>query len=306
MKKIINPVNPEKRLRTSPFLFLLIIFFVSANAFAQDEEKKEGEKKEEVSKPAKPAFESAQLMDEQSVVVPSKKTLEMNMQHRFGTMENGIKDLFGIYGSANIRIGFSYVPINNLAIGFGFTKLNKYVDVNAKYAILKQKKNNSMPISVSIFGNAVIDTREKSFFPKDVYRLSYFGELIIASRITPKISLQLTPSYSHFNAADSLYKNDIIAVGLSGRYKFSPQSSVMFNYTQQLTKHNDPNFKLQPGITVGWEIATSAHCFQMFATTFSGIVPQRNISYTENRLSSGTFATSQFLIGFNITRLWSF
>ena len=150
----------------------------------------------------------------------------MNMQHRFGTMENGVKDLFGVYGSANIRIGFSYAPINNLAVGFGYTKLNKYVDVNAKYAILKQKKDNSMPVSVSIFGNTVIDTREKSYFPKDVYRMSYFGQLIIASRITPKISLQLAPSYSHFNAADSLYKNDIIAIGFSGRYKFSPQSSV--------------------------------------------------------------------------------
>jgi hypothetical protein len=309
MKKIVNPIKSEKRMRTS-LLFLLIILFVSANAFAQDEEKKEVEKKEEV-KPAKPAFESAQLMDEQSVVVPSKKTLEFNMQHRFGVVENGIKDLFGIYGSANIRMGFSYVPINNLAVGFGFTKLNKYVDFNAKYSILKQKKDNSMPISLSIFGNAVIDTREKSFFPKDVYRMSYFGELIIARRINSKISLQLTPSYSHFNAADSLYKNDIIALGFSGRYKFSPQSSVTFNYTQQLTTHSDPNFKLTPGITVGWEIATSAHCFQMFATTFSSILPQRNISYTgENKPASGNyqgaFSTSKFMIGFNITRLWNF
>ena len=310
MKQTINPIKSEKRLRTS-LLFLLIIFCVTTNTFAQDEEKKEGDKKEEVSKPAKPAFESAQLMDEQSVVVPSKGTLEFNMQHRFGVVENGIKDLFGIYGSANIRMGFSYVPIKNLSVGFGFTKLNKYLDVNAKYSILTQKKDNSMPVSISIFGNAVMDTREKSYFPKDVYRLSYFGELIIASRITPKLSLQLTPSYSHFNAADSLYKNDIIALGFSGRYKFSAQSSVMFNYTQQLTKHDDPNFKLTPGITVGWEIATSAHCFQMFATTFSSILPQRNISYTgEVKPASGqyqgVFSTSKFMIGFNITRLWNF
>ncbi|GHN00532.1 hypothetical protein WSM22_20210 [Cytophagales bacterium WSM2-2] len=283
-------------------LSLLIIFCFCLSSFAQEEEKKPSGD----NKPAKPAFESAQLMDDQSAVVLSKKTLEFNMQHRFGTVENGVKDLFGIYGSANIRMGFSYVPINNLAVGFGFTKLNKYVDLNAKYTILKQKKDWSIPVTVSFFTNVVIDTRSQSFFPKDVYRFSYFEELIIASRISPKVSLQLAPSFSHFNAADSLYRNDIIAVSFSGRYKFSPQSSVMFNYTQQLTKHKDPNFKLQPGITVGLEVATSAHAFQMFATTFPGILPQHNISYTENKPGSGVVSTSQILIGFNITRLWSF
>jgi hypothetical protein len=287
-------------------LFLASLF-LATNAFSQDEEKKEPEKKEtEVVKPAKAAFESSQLMDDQSVVVYSKKTLEFNMQHRFGTWDNGIKDLYGIYGSANIRMGFAYTPINNLAVGFGFTKLNKFVDVNAKYAILKQKKDWSVPVSVTFFTNVVMDTRAKSFFPKDVYRFAYFDELIIACRLNSKISLQVTPSYSHFNAADSLYKNDIVAIGFSGRYKFSPQSSIMFNYTQQLTTHKDPKYKMEPGITVGWEIATSAHCFQMFATTFQGILPQQNISYTENRAGNGVVSTSQFLIGFNITRLWNF
>jgi len=286
-------------------LLLLFSLACSLTVVAQEEEKPKEEKQAD-KKPAKPAFESMQLMDEQSVNVPSKKTLEFNMQHRFGTVDNGVKDLFGIYGSANIRIGFSYVPINNLALGFGFTKLNKFVDVNAKYSVLKQTRDWKIPVSVTVFGNAVMDTRDKSYFPKDIYRLSYFGELIIASRITPKISLQVTPSYSHFNAADSLYKNDIVAIGFSGRYKFSPQSSIMFNYTQQLITHKDPKFKMEPGITIGWEIATSAHCFQMFATTFQGILPQQNISYTENRPGNGVVSTSQFLIGFNITRLWNF
>lgn len=305
MKTSFNKIKPKEN-KKALLTFLLLVFFANFSAFAQEENKAPEKKEGEVSKPAKPAFESAQLMDEQSVVVLPKKTLEFNMQHRFGTWDNGIKDLYGIYGSANIRMGFSYTPINNLAVGFGFTKLNKFVDLNAKYSILKQKKDWSIPVSVSLFANVAMDTRSQSFFPKDVYRLAFFDELIIACRVNSKISVQVTPSYSHFNAADSLYKNDIVAVGFSGRYKFSPQSSIMFNYTQQLITHKDPKFKMEPGITIGWEIATSAHCFQMFATTFQGILPQQNISYTENRAGNGVVSTSQFLIGFNITRLWNF
>ena len=240
-------------------------------------------------------------MDEQSVVVPSAKTLEFNMQHRFGTVNNGLKDLYGIYApGANIRFNFSYTPINNLSLGFGYAKLKQYLDFNAKYAIIKQRKDWSIPVSVTYFGDFAIDNRS-DVYEKPVHRFSYYHELIIATRLSDKISLQLTPGFSHFNAMDSLYSYDMIAVGLSGRYKISDQSSLVINYTQQLTDHKDPKFKLKPGLTFGWEIATSGHAFQIFATTFQGIIPQENIAFNQNDFEKG-----EFLIGFNITRLWSF
>lgn len=252
-------------------------------------------------KPAKPAFESPQLMDEQSVVVPSAKTLEFNMQHRFGLVNNGIKDLYGLYApGANIRFNFSYTPINNLSLGFGYAKYKQYLDFNVKYAIVKQRKDWSIPVSVTYFGDLAFDNREK-IYDKTVHRISYYHELIIATRLSDKISLQLTPSFSHFNAIDSLFSHDMIAIGLSGRFKISDQSSLVINYTQQLTDHKDPNFKLKPGFTFGWEIATSGHAFQIFATTFQGIIPQENIAFNQNDFTKG-----EFLIGFNITRLWNF
>ena len=312
MKRIFKQtITIEKKVKTFTFIFLSLIFLFNVRAFSQDEEKKESD---DSKKPAKPAFASGQLMDDQSVVVPTKKTLEFNIQHRFGTINNGISDLAGIYAPANIRLGFSYTPINNLALGFGVTKTKQYLDFNAKYSIVKQTKDWSMPVSVSVFGNMAMNTKVKdAVIPSSVgqkYRYSYFAELIIASRITPKISLQIAPSFSHFNAMDSLYSHNMWAVSVSGRYKISPQSSLMFNYTQQLAKHkinesqnaSQPNyFKLQPGVTIGWEISTSAHAFQVFASTFQGIVPQENIVFNANDP-----AKYQFLIGFNVTRLWSF
>lgn len=306
MKRIFKPIITNgKMMKTFTFVFLSFIFLVNEKAFSQDKKKESDDSK----KPAKPAFASPELMDDQSVVVSSKKTLQFNIQHRFGTVENGISDLVGIYGPANIRLAFSYTPITNLAVGFGITKTKQYLDFNAKYSILKQTKDWSMPVSVSVFGNVALNTKVKGL-PKEIYRNSYFAELIIASRITPKISLQVSPSFTHYNAVDSLYSHDMIAICFSGRYKISAQSSIMFNYTQQLTKHkiNDPlnasqpnYFKLQPGYTLGWEIATSAHAFQVFASTFQGIVPQENIAFNSLDISK-----SQYLIGFNITRLWSF
>ena len=265
-------------------------------SFAQEEEKKDDSKK-----PARPAFESAQLMELQSVVVPSAKTLEMNIQHRFGLVDNGIEDLYGIYGPANIRIGFSYSIIDKLAIGFGYTKLKNYLDLNVKYAILQQRKNWSIPVSVTYFANGAIDTRKGEEFEKSVHRYSFYHELNIASRLSSRISLQVTPSFSHFNAVDSLYKNDVIGIALSGRIKVTESGSVLFNFIQQVNGHSDPAFDLKPGLALGYEMATSGHAFQIIFSTFQGIVPQENLAYNGNDFNKG-----KFLIGFNITRLWSF
>ena len=120
-------------------IVLLSIFILLSTSLvqAQDETKTD----EADKKPAKAAFESAELMDIQSVVVPRAKTLEFNIQHRFGTVQNGITDVYGVYAPANIRMAFVYVPINNTAVGFGYTKFNRYLDFKVKYSILTQTKD---------------------------------------------------------------------------------------------------------------------------------------------------------------------
>src|SRR6188768_2613039 len=84
------------------------------------------------NKPVRSVFESTWLIDNQTTPVQQKGTFEFMMNHRFGTIYNGIKDIYGIYGAgANIRLGFSYTLLENVgfgkfkgnvAIGFGSTK----------------------------------------------------------------------------------------------------------------------------------------------------------------------------------------
>ena len=71
-------------------------------------------------------------------MVPVKGTFEADIQHRFGSVQKGYQDLWGIYGIADIRFGFLYTPIKNLEIGFGITKVNMLWDGSAKYSIIRQ------------------------------------------------------------------------------------------------------------------------------------------------------------------------
>jgi len=262
-----------------------------------------------IAKPVKNTFESNWIFDNQTVMVPKKGTFEMDIQHRFGTVNNGYKDLFGLYAPSNIRIGFSYVAKNNLQVGLGFTKERVQWDVNLKYAILKQKVSGGSPVSVTYFGNIVIDTRSKDNFVTFTDRLSYFSQLIVARKISSKISVQAAPSLSYFNNVPGYtddkgqifpaMNNAHLALALMGRYKVTQSMALVVNYDQPLTQH--PADNPHPSICFGIEMTTSNHAFQIFAGNYNSILPQNNNMFNQNDYTKG-----QFLIGFNITRLWNF
>jgi hypothetical protein len=271
--------------------------------FAQEE----GDEGKVENKPIRPMYESAYLMDNQSSLVYPEKTLEFVMQHRFGTMENGISDFFGLYGLTNIRLGITYVPFKNLSVGYGITKDKMYKDLNLKYAIVTQTRSGSMPVSLTYYGNVAFAEENVNYQEQNSDRVSYYHQLIIARKVNSNLALQISPSYSHFNGVPAYLNendevvatmnNDHLALDISGRYKVSGQVAITAGYNLPLTDH--PEIDPDPNLSFGFEVATSSHAFQIFFGQYKAIVPQEN-----NIRQLGE--EDEFLIGFNITRLWSF
>ena len=264
-------------------------------------------------KPERPAFESSFLFDNPTNVLFSKNTLEIQMSHRFGELNDDKNDLAGFYGSANIRIGLTYAIHDRLTVGFGTTKNKNYQDFNWKAALLRQTRSDKIPVSVSYYGNFAIDARSKNqgLFIETSDRYSFFNQLIIARRFNQKLSLQVAPSVSHYNTVATTMRNDMVAIAFGGRYKISSQTSVIADYSQPLTKMKLDN--PYPGISLGFEFGTSAHTFQLFATNYWGILPQDNYMFNKKATGlEGTFGfgkqkkSGQYLIGFNITRNYNF
>jgi hypothetical protein len=303
-------------------LFIVLFFLISTFSFAQDAAS-DSTGVNEKDKPVRSPFESGYLIDAQTTVIPNAHTLEAVIQHKFGTIENGRSDLFGIYAAgANIRLGLNYVLVKNFQIGAGITKKNMTSDLNAKWTILQQTRKNSIPVAVALYGNVAIDGRNISEFgsgtvqigthvqlPRSFQfpdRLSYFSELIIGRKFTDWLSLQAAASFSHYNSVDPQFDHDIVSVHFNGRIKVSPQGSIIFNYDEPLkikkiSEQNDWTSHARPNLSVGYEISTSTHAFQIFMGTAGGLLPQDNMMYNQN-----DFTKNQLSIGFNITRLWGF
>ncbi|MCF8391898.1 MAG: DUF5777 family beta-barrel protein [Bacteroidales bacterium] len=263
----------------------LLIAFVS---FSQDAKSFE-----------RPAFETSILIDNQTVATPFKGSLEFEIHHRFGKMNNGITDLYGVYAPSNIRLGFNYGFTDKLMLGFGTTKDYKLQDFQWKYLLLQQTTGGEMPVTVSYYGNAVLDARsDDSFGPADQYkfihRFSYFSQIIVARRFSYKYSLQVAPSMFYYNAVEVGRENLNFGIHAGGKANVIGSASVIAEYDYLFTEQ--PGFETKPNLALGVEIGTGTHVFQIFASNYSNIINQRNLLYNTN-----DFASGEFLLGFNIT-----
>ena len=291
----------KQNLFSKAVMIFILLHLFAFNTMAQDDSTMSvTEKPKKDKRPVKETFECGYLLNNQTIKVPTKHTLEFIIQHRFGKLNSEDFDLLGMYAPSNIRLGLNFTFTDKLQLGIGTTKNNKLQDVNLKYALLRQTRSGSVPISISYYGNASIDVR-KDVFPKTTNRISYFNELIIARKFSEKFSLQVAPSYSHFNMVDSLVKHGNIGLAVSGRMKVGDALAVLFEYNQNFTKQDKNVMTVKPNLSAGIEASTGSHVFQIFIGTYESIINQYNYLYNSN-----DFTKKDVVIGFNITRLWNY
>ena len=293
-------------------LFLLLTGFVFSFINAQDT----------IESYPVTAFESNYIVNDQTTLVFDKKTLGFAIQHKFGTIDNGKSDLWGIYGAGtNIRLGLDYVPIKNLQIGAGITKNKMYTDVNAKYSLLQQTSDNKVPVGLAIYGVLAIDGREESAFgtaktyqpgegPAEygitfTDRWAYFSQLMISRKFGTALAIQAGVSFSHYNMVKADEDHDLIGLHGLAKVKISPQSSLTFNYNaplkiQSISEQTKiPDYT--PSVALGWQISTYTHAFQIYISNAPGMLPMDNMMR-----NSAKFNKEGIAIGFTITRLWAF
>jgi hypothetical protein len=278
------------------FIVLILSAFL-APVFSQ-------EAAQEGSTPVRLTFGTGILIDNQTVATPYKGGLELQIYHRFSLIEN-IQNLYGIYGSANTRIGLNYGVTDKLMIGGGTTKDYQLQDLQVKYLLLQQTEDNKMPVSLSLYGNMVFDLRKKDAFGtpasfSNLHRLSYFTQVIVARKFGEKLSVQVAPSMAYFNSVPRYsdttgYKNINFGVSAGARANLFGSHSLILEYDQLLTKQ-ELDVQPKPNLAIGWEIGTGTHVFQVFVANYNQIINQRNLVFNTNDFTKG-----DYLVGFNIT-----
>ena len=258
-------------------------------------------------------FNYGLLINAQTTETIAKGNFELRIQHRFGEIdlnrfsETVVDEFLGFDGSANIRFGFSFGLSDKFQIGIGRTKINKVFDFEGKYKLIKQKEAKN-PFSVTLYVNLAIATISfpevgpNEFFSDLVTpfeykfsdRIAYNTQLLISKKINESISLELNPTLIYKNLVDPVNDNLVFATTLAGRFKTGLTSAIIFEITKKF--NNRKNNYTDP-ISLGYEIGTAGHSFQMFITTSNQIIEQ-GIFFSDTL----DYTNGEILLGFNIKR----
>ena len=249
------------------------------------------------------SFKGTRVVNDQYLELPRPKIFQFIIQQRFGSIENGFYDLFGM-DYATIRFDFNYGLTERLSFGVGRSSLDKIYDIFVKTKLLRQSSGTrSFPVSVLLYSDIGIDTKRKSENDpavKDEYlnRLLYVNQLIIGRKFNRSLSLEILPTLIHRNLVPTNQDDhDLVSVGIAGRYKLSNRISVNADYFIPL---GDRSEDYQNSVAIGVDYETGGHVFQVMIANSQG-----PYEYTFIENARGNFSTGVLYLGFNISRAFT-
>jgi hypothetical protein len=276
-------------------LFFLLVLFCVQTVSAQDDllnELSTGDSPEDI---AMVTFNGTRLVNGHSVETKHGGELEFIVTHRFGTLNSGGYNLWGLDG-AFIRIGLEYGITDKLGVGMGRSSVDKTYDYYLKYKVFQQ--GNKVPVTLTAFGSASYNASMNVQFPelKTGEKMSYVAQLHLARKISDRLSLQVSPSFLHRNTVDKdIANNSLVSVGVGGRLKVTKVMALNGEYYLRLNENS--NSPYNDAIGLGIEFDTGGHIFHLVFTNSQGMVERPFMAET-----SGDFFDGDIHFGFNITR----
>lgn len=253
-------------------------------------------------------FKSDRIINGQSIERMHEGQLDFRINHRFGQLNSGAYNLFGL-DNALINFCLEYGIKNWWQVGVRRGTDNKTYDGSFKFSLLRQTTGGagSMPVSISFFTDASIKTIKDPTYVTTADRMAFTYQLLIARKFNENLSLQLSPSFVHRNIvanADTVNhfvaeKNDVLACGLGGRYKLTRRLSLTFEYFYSSAVGKNTATKYYYPISLGVDLETGGHVFQLFITNSQKMVEDGFITQTQGDISKGGI-----YFGFNISRVF--
>lgn len=252
------------------------------------------------------AFKTGHIVNSHSIENTAKGSLDFRISHRFGPLNSGIKDFFGL-DAATLRLGLDYGVTDWLTVGLGRSSYFKEYDGFAKARILRQTDKDEMPLSLSYVGGMSMTTQRagdllgRQLTPFEKFpmsnRLFFFNQLLLARKFNNRLTLQLMPTHVHYNLVNAKSEpNDLFSLGAGGRVRLSKRITFNIEYFYQFNQLLGTTNSLG----AGFDIETGGHVFQLFCSNSIGINERTFIAQTTEKWQKGGIH-----FGFNISRIFT-
>lgn len=245
------------------------------------------------------AFKSTRVINAHSIEMLHKGNLDFRIMHRFGFLNSGIKQLYGL-DNASMRISFDYGISENTTIGFGRSTFRKELDLFLKTRLMQQSTGEkARPFSLAMAAGGLVWTEEVFTGTKPSFsdRSSYYVQMIAGRKFSSAFSFQLSPIVVHsstpVNTGDDA---TIFAMGGGARVKVSKRMAITLDYHHPFGNLNASN---TDPLSLGVDIETGGHVFQLQFSNATGMNERAYITQT-----TGDFFKGDIRFGFNLSRIF--
>ena len=245
-------------------------------------------------------FKAGRIINVQSSETCGRGEMNFIIAHRFGRISDGAYALWGL-DNAQMRMGLDYGLTDRLQVGVARSTFGKTLEANVKWRFVEQQSGSGSPVSLTAYSVAM---RDGMRLPEDgierlgVHRLSYVHQIVVARKFSPDFSLAVIPSLIHRNLVElSAEANDVATIGTGFRYKLNSRLSVNGEY--HLLMPRPVADDLQNSLSLGLDIETGGHVFQLHITNSRGMFERSFLAETAGRWLDG-----DLYFGFNINRVF--
>lgn len=290
----------KKIARKAILVFATLLFFCGNYVFAQEDMFDLLEAESEPSKTlVSSTFKGVRIINGHSIETRRKGTLEFLIAHRFGRLNSGAYELFGL-DAANIRLGLEYSLLDRVTVGVGRNSFEKTYDGFVKVKLINQSKGvQSFPVTITGFSSIAVNSLrfdDPDIFPDFTSRISYTYQFLVARKFGEAFSFQVMPTLVHNNRIEEIEgDNDQIALGMGGRFKLSKRLSLNAEYYYRFNESELE--EVYNSIALGVDIETGGHVFQLHLTNSRAMIEKGFINET-----TGDFFSGDIHFGFNISR----
>jgi len=250
---------------------------------------------EPLKTPVNFAFKTTRVVNLQSVETLGEGVFDFKIQHRFGALNTGASNAFGL-DLATIRIGGEYGLTPKVTLGLGRSPVEKTVDGYAKIKWVQQMRGGGSPVSVLTVASAAYRNQNYTAEPTTVERLAYVGQVIVGRKFSEKLSVQVVPSVVHYNWVKVAVPNTQFALGVGMRRKLTMRSSLNLEWIPVLSDKG----MFYNSFSIGMDVETGGHVFQMGFTNSIGL--SENLFLTRNTTQ---WNNAGIRFGFNMSRVFT-
>lgn len=252
------------------------------------------------------SFKTTRVINGHSLENTAHGVLDFRISHRFGILSGGVNEFFGL-DNADVRLGLDYGITDRLMVGIGRSGFQKTVDGFAKYKLLRQcDEGCGMPFTLAIVAASSVTAAKATEVPwyapgrQDYFthRLSYSWQMVLGRKFSEGFSMQVMPGVVHRNLVEfDRDPNDLVNVGVGARVKLTKRLAVNGEYFHVL-RDEVPAFT--NSLSLGFDIETGGHVFQLHFTNSTGMFERAFITET-----TGKWGDGDIHFGFNISRVFT-